>query len=121
MTIFLAPGSDLTKTLPFVPGMPTLDDVTLTFLEEEFGELLPPFQFREVWGGGGNAFRNGQRGVGESGTYTQIDYQILISIFLAPGSVLTKRLSFVPNEHLPTLHANENFGASSSVYGIYSF
>ena len=49
MTIFLAPGSDLTKTLPFVPGLPQLNNVTLTFLEEEFGELLPPFQFIEEW------------------------------------------------------------------------
>eukprot|EP00941_MAST-03F_sp_MAST-3F-sp1_P006045 g6045.t1 len=49
MTIFLAPGSELTKTLPFVPGLPQLNDVALTFLEEEFGELLPPFQFPEEW------------------------------------------------------------------------
>ena len=68
MTIFLAPGSDLTKTLPFVPGLPTLDDVALTFLEEEFGELLPPFQFPEEWA----MLKNEQRGVGESSTYTCI-------------------------------------------------
>eukprot|EP00941_MAST-03F_sp_MAST-3F-sp1_P001082 g1082.t1 len=48
-TIFLAPGSDLTKALPFIPGMPQLKDVALAFLQEEFGELLPPSQFSEEW------------------------------------------------------------------------
>eukprot|EP00941_MAST-03F_sp_MAST-3F-sp1_P005891 g5891.t1 len=95
MTILLAPGSDLTKTLPFIPGMPQLKDVALAFLQEEFGELLPPFQFIDEWAMLADIDKDELEKVALT---TKLVHQILMTVFLAPGSDLTKTLPFVPGK-----------------------
>eukprot|EP00941_MAST-03F_sp_MAST-3F-sp1_P000738 g738.t1 len=81
-------------------GMPTLDDTAVTFLEEEFSEMLPPSKFPEEWS---LLSELSEVDLKEVSLTRDLVNKILLAAFLVPGADLKKTLPFVPG--MPQLEA----------------
>eukprot|EP00944_MAST-04C_sp_MAST-4C-sp1_P003859 g3859.t1 len=49
LSILLHADANLIKVLPLLPGVPTLQNSTLEFLQENFSDALPPHMFPDEW------------------------------------------------------------------------